>query len=97
MTLNNMGIDFSAVGRHEEALRAEVEAVRLRRELLKTDPSINTHLASSFQSLGVKFQAAGCNEEALDTHEEAFAFVGGCQRRTQPSSGIYLSHWSVWR
>ena len=69
-----MGIDFWAVGRHEESLGADMEAVRLRCELSKTDPSIHARLAWSLHRLGVKFQVAGRNEEALVSQNPKFNY-----------------------
>ncbi|KAF8181122.1 armadillo-type protein [Mycena galopus ATCC 62051] len=62
---------LSNVGRHEDAVHADEEAVALHRKLAETDPSITKDLGDSLQSLGVHLCDVGRHEEAVHADEEA--------------------------
>jgi tetratricopeptide (TPR) repeat protein len=72
ITLNNLGIRLSEVGRHEEALAAVEEASGLDRELAGRNPeAFRPNLASSLNNLGNRLSAVGRREQALAAVEEA--------------------------
>jgi tetratricopeptide (TPR) repeat protein len=75
MSLNNLGIHLSNLGRREKALDLTQESVKIRRQLAKTNPT--AHLPNLAMSLGAlaQVQAAGPTRlsEALAAAEEAAA------------------------
>ena len=66
-----MGLLLSNVGRREEALAPSEEAVRIYRELSKTNPAYLPNLAMALNNLGVSLSELGRREEALAPTEEA--------------------------
>jgi tetratricopeptide (TPR) repeat protein len=69
--LNNLGNRYSELGRRQEALAQDEEAVKIRRELAKTNPAYLGDLASSLNNLGVSYTDLGRRQEALAPTEEA--------------------------
>ena len=66
-----MGLLLSAVGRRQEALAPTEEAVRILRELAKTNPAFLNDLARSLNNLGNRYSNLGRRQEALAPTEEA--------------------------
>jgi tetratricopeptide (TPR) repeat protein len=70
--LYNLGITFSALGRHDEALAVEREAVALYRELAAVNPDrYRPDLARSLTSLGATLAKLGHFSEAQTDHEKS--------------------------
>ncbi|KAJ7508361.1 hypothetical protein B0H11DRAFT_2184851 [Mycena galericulata] len=69
--LHDRGIYLSKAGRHEDALRAEEEAVDLRHKLVAMEPSVSENLAESLHNLAIDLSAVGRHEDALRAAEEA--------------------------
>ncbi|MDQ0710657.1 tetratricopeptide (TPR) repeat protein [Streptomyces luteogriseus] len=70
--LTNLGTFLSAVGRRQEALSAEQEAVDIYRRLTAGNPAAHEpELAASLSSLGIRLSAVGQGQEALTAAEEA--------------------------
>lgn len=71
-SLHNIGVNLSELGRHEEALRYNVEALDIRRELAKeVSEKYSSLLAYSLHSTGVDLGNLGRYEEALQRKIEA--------------------------
>jgi tetratricopeptide (TPR) repeat protein len=70
-----MGQLLSAVGRRQEALAPTEEAVKIRRELAKTNSAFLNDLAASLTNLGNNYSDLGRRQEALTTSEEAVKVV----------------------
>jgi tetratricopeptide (TPR) repeat protein len=66
-----MGLLLSAVGRRQEALAPTEEAVKIYRELAKTNPAFLGNLALSLNNLGASYRDLGRRQEALAPTEEA--------------------------
>ena len=66
-----MGLLLSAVGRRQEALAPTEEAVKIYRELAKTNPAFLNDLARSLNNLGISYSELGRRQEALAPTEEA--------------------------
>ncbi|MCA3128003.1 MAG: CHAT domain-containing protein, partial [Rhodocyclaceae bacterium] len=78
MSLDNLGVHFSALGRRSEALAATEEAVKLFRTLAAENPqTFNPDLAWSLNSLGIGFSDLGRRSEALAAMSEAGQLVVG--------------------
>jgi hypothetical protein len=60
-----------AIGCNKAAVQAYEEAVKLRRKLAKTDPSITKDLANSLHNLGMDLRAIGRNKDAVWVDKEA--------------------------
>ena len=72
MLFRSLGVDFSELGRHDEALDVRSEAVKLYRTLAADRPAVfTTDLASSLHYVGVDFSKLSRLDEALDAHSEA--------------------------
>ncbi|MFM7641305.1 MAG: CHAT domain-containing tetratricopeptide repeat protein, partial [Cyanobium sp.] len=69
--LNNLGKFLSEVGRRQEALAPTEEAVRIYRELVKTNPAYLPNVATALNNLGVSLSELGRRQEALAPTEEA--------------------------
>ena len=61
------------LGRHQEALADDEEALALWRELAAANPAHQPDLATTLQSHGVSLRGLGRHQEALAGHEEALA------------------------
>ncbi len=74
--LNNQSVRLSALGRHEEALAAIEEAVKIRRELADKRPdAFRPDLASSLNNMSAFLSALGRHEEALAASEETVSLL----------------------
>ena len=68
-----MGILLSAVGRRQEALAPTEEAVKIHRELAKTNPAFLGDLAGCLNNLGVLYSELGQPVIARSAYEESIA------------------------
>jgi superkiller protein 3 len=75
MALNNLGNRYSELGRRQEALAPTEEAVRIRRELAKTNPAFLNDLAGSLNNLGLFQLALGQPEQARSAYAESIAII----------------------
>jgi CHAT domain-containing protein/tetratricopeptide (TPR) repeat protein len=66
-----LGAYLSAVGQRQEALPPTEEAVKINRELAKTNPAFLPELAGSLNNLGNRYSELGRRQEALAPTEEA--------------------------
>ena len=74
MSLNNLGILLSALGRCEDALKPSEDASDLCRKLAASNPqAFLPNLVASLNNLGILLSALGRREEALAPSEEAVA------------------------
>ncbi len=72
MSLHNLGIRLSDLGRREEALEAAKEAVEIYRRLAEDRPDVFLpNLAGSLNNLGGRLSALGWREEVLKAAKEA--------------------------
>jgi tetratricopeptide (TPR) repeat protein len=69
--LSNLGVFLGALGRRGEALAPTEEAVRVYRELAKSNPAFLGDLALALNNLGVFYSEVGRRGEALAPTEEA--------------------------
>jgi len=69
--LTLMGLMLNAVGRRQEALPPTEEAVKIFRELAKTNPGFLGELAASLNNIGVMYIEVGRSQQALVSLEEA--------------------------
>jgi tetratricopeptide (TPR) repeat protein len=69
--LNNLGIYLSKMGQRAEALPPTLEAVKIRRELAKTNAAFLPDLAGSLGNLGNRYSELGQWAEALPPSLEA--------------------------
>jgi tetratricopeptide (TPR) repeat protein len=69
--LNNLGIYLSGMGQRSEALPPTLEAVKIRRELARTNPAFLPDLAASLNNLGNRYSELGQRSEALPPTLEA--------------------------
>ncbi|MEO1092542.1 MAG: tetratricopeptide repeat protein, partial [Pseudomonadota bacterium] len=70
--LNNLGIQFSDLGRREDALQASQEATNLYRKLADQRPdAFLPDLAQALNNLGIRFSNLGRREDALQASQEA--------------------------
>ncbi|KAJ6526277.1 hypothetical protein DFH09DRAFT_995913 [Mycena vulgaris] len=71
--LERISYTLTVASRHPDALHTDKEAVRLRRQLADTDPSLTAtkNLARSLNKLGLDFSNVGCHEDALHADGEA--------------------------
>lgn len=75
MSLNILTARLGALGRHEEALEAITEAVRLRRSLASARPDVfGTALARSLNNLADSLDKLGRPDEAETARAEAARF-----------------------
>ena len=70
-----MGLLLSAVGRRQEALAPTEEAVKIYRELAKTNPAFLNDLAGSLNNLGLFQLALGQPEQARSAYAESIAII----------------------
>lgn len=85
-----LSIDLGRIGRHEEALTAAEEAVRLYALLIQIDPRIYLHdRATTLHFLSGALSKTGRLEQALTTNREAI----GIYRTLAPADpGTFLPH-----
>ena len=83
MTLNNLGIHYSELGRRQDALTPTEEAAQLRRELAAANPVFLLDLASALVNLGNRYCEAGTPERGEAIWERAIT-------EAAPSAGAYL-------
>ena len=88
--LTNLGLLLGAVGQREEAVKPAEEAVRIYRELAKTNPAFLGPLASALNTLGVSYGELGRREEALKPTEEAVRIRRGLAQ-TNPATLVDLA------
>lgn len=70
--LNNLSIRLSALGQHEQALKAAEEAVAIRRTLIGNQPEISLpDLAASLNNMSIILYKLGRKNEALDAAGES--------------------------
>ena len=69
--LDKLGMCLSALGRPKEALAPTEEAVRVFREVAKTNPAYLGDLGRAMDNLGSRYSALGRRQEALAPTEEA--------------------------
>ena len=88
--LNNLSIYLSNLGRRAEALPPTEEAVRIYRELAKTNPAFRPDLARSLTNLGVCFERTGPPRRGPAPHRRGggdLPRAGAEQPRLPPRSG----------
>jgi tetratricopeptide (TPR) repeat protein/type II secretory pathway predicted ATPase ExeA len=85
-SLNNLGINYSELGRRADALPPTEEAVRIRRELSQSNPAFLPDLAGALNNLGNRYSELGRREEALQPTEEAV----GIYRELSQSNPAFL-------
>ena len=69
--LINLGVFSNGAGLRKEALAPTEEAVKIFRELAKTNPAFLNDLAGSLNNLGIRYSELGRRQEALAPLEEA--------------------------
>jgi tetratricopeptide (TPR) repeat protein/nucleoside phosphorylase len=94
---NNLGASLSRLGRREEALKATLEAVELRRALSEGNPdAFQPNLAGSLNNLGVMLSALGRREDALKATQEAVKVFQALSERNpdafQPDFAMSLNN-----
>ncbi len=72
--LNNLGAQYSNLGRREEALQPTEEAVGIYRKLSQSNPAFVPDLAMALNNLGNRYSNLGRRKEALQPTEEAVGF-----------------------
>jgi CHAT domain-containing protein len=90
IALTNLGISYSELGRRQEALAPTEEALKIRRELAKTNPAYLNDLASSLSNLGIRYSDLGRRQEALAPTEEAIKIYRELAK-TNPAFQGYLA------
>ncbi len=70
-TQSLVGALLATDGRHQEALAPTEEALKIYRELAKTNPSLLGDLARALNNLGMSYSVLGRRQEALAPTEEA--------------------------
>ncbi|MFN7631178.1 MAG: CHAT domain-containing protein, partial [Cyanobacteriota bacterium] len=70
--LTNLGDRYSELDRRQEALAPTEEALRIYRELAKTNPAFLPDLAMALNNLGNRYSELGRRQQALAPTEEAF-------------------------
>ena len=73
MSLTNLGVLLSGLGRPEDALAAAEEAVAIRRRLVKANRTHTAQPAMSLTNLGMLLSGLGRPQDALAAAEEAVA------------------------
>jgi superkiller protein 3 len=73
--LNNLGVWYSELGRRQEALAPTEEAVKIRRELAKSNGAYLGDLARALNNLGVMQLAQGEPEQARASYEESLEII----------------------
>jgi tetratricopeptide (TPR) repeat protein len=84
--LSNLGVFLGAVGRRAEALAPTEEAVKLYRDLARSNPAFLGDLAMALNNLGVRYSEVGRRREALAPTEEAMKI----RRELAKSNPAYL-------
>jgi tetratricopeptide (TPR) repeat protein len=70
-SMSNLATAYSALGRHEDALKLQNEVLSFERDVLSpTDPSI----ATSMSNLAITYSALGRHKDALKMNEKVLAF-----------------------
>ena len=93
-----MGQLLSAVGHRQEALAHTEEALKIYRELAKTNPAFQPNLAMALSNLGVFYSELGRRQEALAPSEEALKIFRDLAKTCpafQPNLANSLSHLGV--
>jgi len=76
MSLNNLGVRLSELGRREAAQEAAQEVVEVCRALSQRQPdAFQPELAMSLNNLGLGLSELGRREEALASYEEALDLI----------------------
>jgi len=71
-TLNNLAVLYSDQNQHQKALKAYQEALNIRRDLAKANPSVyNPYVANTLNNLAILYKAQNQNQEALNAYQEA--------------------------
>jgi tetratricopeptide (TPR) repeat protein len=101
ISLNNLSIWLSALGRREEALEALQEAVQVYRALAQRNPdAFQPDLAGSLNNLGIRLSELGRREEALGASHEAVQVYRTLAQRNpgafQPNLAASLSNLGIW-
>jgi tetratricopeptide (TPR) repeat protein len=76
-SMSNLALTYSALGRHQDALKMNEEALAARRDVL---PPTHPEIATSMSNLALTYSALGRHQDALKMNEEALAF----RRRVLP-------------
>lgn len=91
-TQHRMGILLSAVGRRQESLSPTEEAVRIRREISKSNPSYLDDLAWSLFYLGIRYSELGLPQKGLAPTQEAVLIRRDLAKQNQGSeAGLALA------
>ena len=80
-SLNNVGFTFGALGKHEEALKYQMEALALSKKLLGDE---HPNVAAILNNVGSTFGALGKHEEALKYLMEALKILNGIFKEDHP-------------
>ncbi len=71
--LTNLGVYYSNLSRHHEALAPTEEAATTLQDLAKENPALRPDLANALNNLGVNYSELGRHHEALAPTDEAAA------------------------
>ncbi|MGE5257784.1 MAG: tetratricopeptide repeat protein [Hyphomicrobiales bacterium] len=75
MSLNNLGIRYSEVGRRQEAVAPTEEAVTIHRKLAETNPAFLPDLATSLNNLGISYSEVGRQDDVDSVWEGAIGSI----------------------
>ncbi|MFM7732693.1 MAG: tetratricopeptide repeat protein, partial [Cyanobium sp.] len=86
LALLRLGVFLSAQGQRQEALAPTEEAVKLYRELAKTNPAVLPNLAASLNNLGIRYSDLGRRRLQEGRHGDSLtaAEAGGGMVAGQP-------------
>ena len=88
MSLSNLGIRLSEVGRRDDALTTTEEATAIHRQLAEANPAAHLpNLAMSLSNLGIRLSEVGRRDKALAPTEEATAIR---RRLAEANPAAYL-------
>ena len=90
--LSNLGVLLGAVGRRAEALAPTEEAVKVYRDLAKSNPAFLGDLARALNNLGVRYSDLGRRGEALAPTEEAVKIRRELAKSNPAFLGLSLIH-----
>ncbi|MBC6446000.1 tetratricopeptide repeat protein [Actinokineospora xionganensis] len=94
--LSNLSVRLRALGRQEDARVVAEEAVSIRRQLVRDDPTTySTDLATSLQSLSHVLSELGLPEAALAACEEAFRVHQGSGTASSADRASILNTMSI--